>query len=187
MNNNVNGIWGGLRKKLEAVQGLGLLFNEGLSVLLLQTLNSDLPVELHSQHKDLLLLANGSKPEEVVYQDIYLLGNLGIKAMFSEFSSADVHAYSIIGDVDFVKNGLKWRPGWIPFMIGAGGRPIVCVDRDPDVSGNDGQVIEIDLFDNQIRVLASSVYEYLKRMNDSLETDTYLFEDEMLEFPWSYD
>jgi cell wall assembly regulator SMI1 len=51
-------------------------------------------------------------------------------------------------------------PGWIPFANDATGN-FLCVDVDPDQGGSVGQVIEVAYDDDRLRVLASSLADYL--------------------------
>jgi cell wall assembly regulator SMI1 len=51
-------------------------------------------------------------------------------------------------------------PGWIPFARDSAGN-FLCVDVDPDQGGSIGQVIEVAYDDGRLRVLASSLADYL--------------------------
>jgi hypothetical protein len=51
-------------------------------------------------------------------------------------------------------------PGWIPFARDSAGN-FLCVDVDPAQGGSIGQVIEVAYDDSRLRVLASSLADYL--------------------------
>lgn len=67
-----------------------------------------------------------------------------------------------------------WWPKWIPFMENGGG-DYLCVDMDPTLSGNLGQIVIYYHDETFRRKDAQGIGEMLARIADGRETGTYTF------------
>lgn len=105
---------------------------------------------------------NGASP----YSFMTMLGvseELGCFAEIGGFSSEQ--RYQRTGDFDWSEHegpvrNVPASPGWIPFASDSSGN-FLCVDVDPDHGGSVGQVIEVAYDLSRLRVVASSLTDYL--------------------------
>ena len=65
-----------------------------------------------------------------------------------------------------------WNPKWIPIASNGSG-DLICLDLDPDIGGNIGQVISFWHMDERREKLADNFQIWLQKFADDLESGQY--------------
>ena len=124
----------------------------------------------------LLRLANG----ETVASDglfggesLLSAGGIGVALSWYEAEIGDLPDNGrYFGNCPFVKQGRCWNPKWIPLVFGHA-QTTLFFDSDPSDRGVFGQLIMSAQIDGDCGIVASSIQDLLKRMNQ-LEEGTQL-------------
>jgi len=91
------------------------------------------------------------------------------------FTDADDDAFVSDSDTGIKNNW--WNIHWIPFTYDGSGNHI-CIDLDPSVEGNYGQIIRVWHDDSARELLANSFKEWIEEYISQLENNEYIFSDD---------
>jgi cell wall assembly regulator SMI1 len=133
---------------------------------------------LPADYKDFLVLHDGQRDHGstmVARCSLFPTARLGPEhaALTKHF---DAHAQLFVDspvDPTLVDRGIRavpWSAGWIPIGCTATGRSSLCLDLDPSVRGEVGQVILVALDDDARRVVAKSFTALLSLFFEQLQT-----------------
>ncbi|MEB2266117.1 SMI1/KNR4 family protein [Priestia megaterium] len=143
----------------------------------------ELGVELPESLRDLLSIHDGQVDEGIgVIGNYYLLSLDEIlytqSTMKELLDNGDFEDFEPIEAIGPVKRDFWWNPKWISIATNGFGDDI-CIDLDPDIGGNVGQIITFWHDWEERKVIAKSLEEWFEEVLVKLENGTYrLIEDQ---------
>lgn len=168
-----------IAKRLESL-GFPEPLQDGCTELMLQSLEMKVGIPLHPSHREALLFADGEASENPAF------GMLGFDCRYLSCAGVDSavqrirDASAFFGDVDLAPDGpvkaSYWNPRWIPFIAS----PYVgfFVDMDPAQGGNLGQVINANVEEGFVRVIAPHIEGFLGQIVVGIDSRKYRIDDQ---------
>ncbi|MCO7223542.1 SMI1/KNR4 family protein [Pleionea sp. CnH1-48] len=152
-------------------------FNKGATTDELDKLESALGFDLPVTYKELLQHANGEGEKKLLTMGLFFSSFDRVLAEIERFKSWDDHQPESVYQKGMIKPNL-YNPKRIPFASDESGQ-YLCIDFDPDVKGQDGQIIYLPTSEPEpVSVIAASFDDFLDFITAAIKNNQLSLYDE---------